>query len=401
MGVVQVDGASLAYGSHEVLAGVSLRAEPGTVVAVTGPSGSGKTSLLRALAGLLTPRTGAVTVGGVAVTSREQAAAAGVVLVPQGNRLAPVLTARENIQVALLAAGVSVDEASERAQDALDRVGLADAAEQLVEELSGGQQQRATFARGLARAGSVFLVDEATSELDAGNRQRVVGLLRQEAERGRTVVFATHDPEAAAECDAEVRLSDGTATLVRTGRAEMPTGGYGAGMAAPTGPQPLDLPFDPIERAGEIWERRWGPASAMRVATSVMRVQQILLARYDAVLRRHELTFARYEALVLLRFSRAGALPLKVIGERLMVHPTSVTNTVDRLVTAGLVERRPNPADGRGVLAALTVRGVEVVEAATADLTAIDFGLASVDEDARAELFTGLRQIRLAAGDFS
>jgi DNA-binding MarR family transcriptional regulator len=171
-------------------------------------------------------------------------------------------------------------------------------------------------------------------------------------------------------------------------------------MAAPPGPHPLALPFDPIERAGDIWERRWGPASAMRVATSVMRVQQILLARYDAVLRRHGLTFARYEALVLLRFSRAGALPLKIMGERLMVHPTSVTNTVDRLVAAGLVERRPNPADGRGVLAALTGEGAQVVEAATADLTAIDFGLAGVGEDQRAALFAALREIRLAAGDF-
>jgi DNA-binding MarR family transcriptional regulator len=168
-------------------------------------------------------------------------------------------------------------------------------------------------------------------------------------------------------------------------------------MAAPS---PLDLPFDPIERAGDIWERRWGPASAMRVATSVMRVQQILLARYDAVLRPHGLTFARYEALVLLRFSRAGALPLKIIGERLMVHPTSVTNTVDRLVAAGLVERRPNPADGRGVLAALTDKGAEVVEAATADLTEIDFGLAALDADTRAALFAGLREVRLDAGDF-
>src|ERR687885_204386 len=85
----------------------------------------------------------------------------------------------------------------------------------------------------------------------------------------------------------------------------------------------LGLPFDPIERAGETWEQRFGPASAMRAATSVFRVQQILLARFDEVLRPHELTFARYEVLVLLTFSRTGRLPLKVIGSRLMVHPTS------------------------------------------------------------------------------
>ena len=118
--------------------------------------------------------------------------------------------------------------------------------------------------------------------------------------------------------------------------------------------RPLGLPFDPIERAGQTWEKRFGPASAMRAATSVFRVQQILLARFDEVLKPHELTFARYEVLVLLTFSRTGELPLKVIGSRLMVHPTCVTNAIDRLVVAGYVDRRPNPADGRGVLAGIT-----------------------------------------------
>src|SRR5687768_8632826 len=126
--------------------------------------------------------------------------------------------------------------------------------------------------------------------------------------------------------------------------------------------RPLGLPFDPIERAAQTWEQRFGPASAMRAATSVFRVQQILLARFDEALRPHRLTFARYEVLVLLTFSRAGELPLKVIGSRLMVHPTSVTNAIDRLVAAGHLDRRPNPADGRGVLAAITDRGQAVVE---------------------------------------
>ena len=112
---------------------------------------------------------------------------------------------------------------------------------------------------------------------------------------------------------------------------------------------------DPIERAAQRWEQTWGPASAMRVATSIMRAQQILLARYDELLKPHALTFARYEVLVLLRFSKYGALPLGRIGERLMVHPTSVTNSIDRLEKAGFVERRPNPRDGRGTLAAGTL----------------------------------------------
>ena len=165
-------------------------------------------------------------------------------------------------------------------------------------------------------------------------------------------------------------------------------------------PKPLDLPFDPIERAGEIWERTWGPASSMRVATSVMRVQQLLLARYDEVLRPHGLTFARYEALVLLRFSASGTLPLKVIGSRLMVHPTSVTNAISRLAAAGLVERRANPEDRRGVLASITDRGWQVAEEATRDLMAIDFGLSGLGEPTRAAVFTALRAVRAEAGDF-
>ncbi|PRY00400.1 MarR family winged helix-turn-helix transcriptional regulator [Allonocardiopsis opalescens] len=162
----------------------------------------------------------------------------------------------------------------------------------------------------------------------------------------------------------------------------------------------LNLPFDPIERAHENWARRWGPSPAMAAVTSVMRAQQILLGRLDAVLKPYELTFARYEALVLLTFSRTGALPLSKIGERLMVHPTSVTNTIDRLERAGLVRRRPNPQDGRGTLGEITERGREVVEAATADLTAIDFGLDVYDEASLREVFALLRPLRVEAGDF-
>jgi DNA-binding MarR family transcriptional regulator len=164
--------------------------------------------------------------------------------------------------------------------------------------------------------------------------------------------------------------------------------------------KPLDLPFDPIERAAEIWGDRFGPADAMAAVTSIMRAQQILLAGLDGLLRPHGLTFARYEALVLLAFSRRGALPLWVIGERLMVHPTSVTNTVDRLERDGLVRRRPNPRDGRGTLAEITPGGREVVTRSTADLMAARFGMADYDPVDLAEIFALLRGLRVAAGDF-
>ena len=166
-------------------------------------------------------------------------------------------------------------------------------------------------------------------------------------------------------------------------------------------PKPLELPFDPIARAADIWQRRFGPPSAMAAVTSIMRAQQILLGELDRILRPHGLTFARYEALVLLTFSRRGALPLRVIGERLMVHPTSVTNTIGRLEKQGMVVRRPNPRDGRGTLAEITARGRAVVEDATRDLMAAEFGLGRYDSDQLKEMFDLLRDLRLAAGDFS
>jgi len=165
--------------------------------------------------------------------------------------------------------------------------------------------------------------------------------------------------------------------------------------------KPLELPFDPIARAADIWQRRFGSPSAMAAVTSIMRAQQILLGELDRILRPHGLTFARYEALVLLTFSRQGALPLRVIGERLMVHPTSVTNTIGRLEKQGMVVRKPNPRDGRGTLAEITARGRAVVEDATRDLMAAEFGLSRYDGDQLKEMFDLLRGLRLAAGDFS
>ena len=164
--------------------------------------------------------------------------------------------------------------------------------------------------------------------------------------------------------------------------------------------KPLNLPFDPIARAGDLWERRWGRSPAMLAVTSIMRAQAILIAELDALLKPYGLTFARYEALVLLTFSRKGALPLSKMGERLMVHPTSVTNTIDRLERQGYVRRRPNPRDGRGVLAEITDSGRETVERATADLLAADFGMSAYAPGDLEKIFEALRDLRVAVGDF-
>jgi DNA-binding MarR family transcriptional regulator len=156
------------------------------------------------------------------------------------------------------------------------------------------------------------------------------------------------------------------------------------------------LAFDPIARAGELWERHVGDASAMRVATSIMRVQQLLLGECDRALKPHGITFARYEVMRLLSFSREGRLALSVIGERLMVHPTSVTNAIDRLVASGLVERTPDAEDRRRVFASLTKEGMTVLRQATKALMDAEFGVGVLSADERDRLYEMLRPIREA-----
>lgn len=159
---------------------------------------------------------------------------------------------------------------------------------------------------------------------------------------------------------------------------------------------------DPIAEAARQW-RAHGWASAapgMAAITSLMRAQQIALARVEAVLKPLGVSFARYEVLMLLLFSSTGALPMRVIGSRLQVHPTSVTNAVDRLESAGLVERTAHPHDRRTTLVAITQDGRELAERATTDLNADVFtqpGLPSADIDQLIEMLTAYRR---TAGDF-
>ena len=158
------------------------------------------------------------------------------------------------------------------------------------------------------------------------------------------------------------------------------------------------LRFDPVDEARRHWEAHgWTDAAAgMAVVTAVMRVQQIFLARTDEVLKPLGLTFARYEVLMLLLFSTRGRLPLGKIGERLQVHAASVTNAIDRLEREGLVERLPNPEDGRGTLARITPKGKRLAERATAQLNDLVFAGVAPDE----RLVEVLKQIRRDAGDF-
>ena len=162
------------------------------------------------------------------------------------------------------------------------------------------------------------------------------------------------------------------------------------------------LPFDPIEEAQRQWTAHgWDDAApGMAAITSVMRAEQILLARVDEVLRPFELTFARYEALALLWFSQHGSLPLSKVGQRLQVHPTSVTNTIDRLEAQGLARRVPHPTDRRTTLAEITTEGREVVAKATDALNQDAFLQTGLSDRELTDLFALLRKLRVAAGDF-
>jgi DNA-binding MarR family transcriptional regulator len=169
-------------------------------------------------------------------------------------------------------------------------------------------------------------------------------------------------------------------------------------------PPPLD--FDPIDRAGQLWQSHWPDEepevyASMRAVTSIMRAQQVLIAELDALLRPFGITFSRYEALVLLAYSRHGSLPLSKIGERLQVHATSVTNVIDRLEAAGLVRRSPNPFDGRGTLAVITKEGRGIARKATEAFHEARFGMATLEQDDLDELFRILRKLRVQARDFA
>ncbi len=174
-------------------------------------------------------------------------------------------------------------------------------------------------------------------------------------------------------------------------------GGTSAGVAAGSG-----LGFDPIARAREQWvEQGWGPAAdGMAAITSLMRAHQIVLARVEATLRPLGVTFARYEVLMLLWFSRRGSLPMKVIGSRLQVHPTSVTNAVDRLEDAGLVTRSTHPEDRRAMLVALTATGRELAEQATKALNTEVFEQPEIGAEDVRSLVDVLTRLRRGAGDF-
>jgi putative ABC transport system ATP-binding protein len=192
--------------------GLSLHADAGELVLLLGASGCGKTTLLSVLAGILTPTSGSVSVDGVDVVglggqdlARYRRATVGIVF--QAFNLVPSLTALENVQVPMRLAGTRGAAARGRAEALLRQVGLEDRMAHRPADLSGGQQQRVAIARSLAHDPPVLLADEPTAHLDYLQVEGVIGLLRDLADAGRTVVVATHDDRLLPLADRVVELT--------------------------------------------------------------------------------------------------------------------------------------------------------------------------------------------------
>jgi DNA-binding MarR family transcriptional regulator len=162
------------------------------------------------------------------------------------------------------------------------------------------------------------------------------------------------------------------------------------------------LSFDPIAEARRQWDDRWDTDAtpSMAAVSSIMRAQQIVMARLNELLEPHDLTFPRYEALMLLFYSRKGELPLGKISERLQVHRASVTNVIDKLLDSGYVERVRDGRDRRAVLAQITGEGRLVARRATKLLNTAHFGTAPLDPQACEEIYRVLMPLRAGAGDY-
>ena len=196
------------------LDGVSLTVDQGEFVAIVGQSGSGKSTAMNIIGCLDVPTSGTYRLGGVDVSTMnddQQAEIRNKMLgfIFQQYNLIPKLTVRENVELPLLYAGIGAEERRRRAEESLERVGLAGKERNLPSQLSGGQQQRVSIARALAGNPSVILADEPTGALDSRTGREVLGFLQKLNAEVDTVVLITHDNSIAVKAKRIVRLQDG------------------------------------------------------------------------------------------------------------------------------------------------------------------------------------------------
>jgi putative ABC transport system ATP-binding protein len=206
---LDLEDISLNIGGRWALERLSLAFRPGEVTSLSGPSGSGKTTLLSIAGGIVKPTTGLASYGGQHMWQGDGDPRHEVAFVLQVYGLVPILSALENVAVALRARGIPPAEANERAAEELTRFHIGDLGSRQVEELSGGQMQRVACARAFAVSPEILLADEPTSELDEGNREHVMEQMRVEAARGAIVVVATHDTAVVRAADRMVVLDEG------------------------------------------------------------------------------------------------------------------------------------------------------------------------------------------------
>ena len=217
--VVECRGVSRTYADDAVpvhaLRGVDFELRSGEWVSLAGPSGSGKSTLLHLIGGLDRPTDGAVVVDGVNVTELSEARLSDLRLrkigfVFQAYNLIPVLSAVENVEFIMQLQGVSSGERRQRALDALESLGLADLTHRRPGEMSGGQQQRVAIARAIVTNPVLLLADEPSANLDTATTEELLTLLQTlNAERGVTILTATHDPMVMSYTGRQVNLRDG------------------------------------------------------------------------------------------------------------------------------------------------------------------------------------------------
>ena len=212
--VVAARGLSKRFGSVQAVRDADLEAREGELVVLLGRSGAGKSTLLSLIGGLDRPDSGTVTVAGQDVPALrgpdlDRYLQKTVGWVFQTSGLLPLLTAAENVALALRVGGAPEAAAMKSALTALDSVGLGARAQHRGNELSGGEQQRVALARALIKAPHLLLADEPTAQLDTETARSIMALLREAADSGTAILFATHDESATEVADRVVRMEDG------------------------------------------------------------------------------------------------------------------------------------------------------------------------------------------------
>ena len=213
--IIDARGIRKSFGTLEVLKGIDFHADPREVVAIVGPSGAGKSTLLQILGTLSAPDGGSLRIDGTDVLALKGDALASfrgrrIGFVFQAHHLLPEFTARENVMIPALIAGVPMKEARARAERLLGEMGLEGRLDHKPSELSGGEQQRVAIARALVDEPAVLFADEPTGNLDSVTKQEIHRLFFDLRDKlGQTIVIVTHDPELAALCDRTLTMKDG------------------------------------------------------------------------------------------------------------------------------------------------------------------------------------------------